>query len=623
MNSDEALRAKERIKTTVFESDQGAIVEVARQIVDLVQKRNKQGRPTVLGLATGHTPIGVYRELIRHGNAGVDFSRVITFNLDEYYSLPREGLQSYYRWMHENLFDHIDISPDNIHIPDGTIARDRVNDYCAEYERRIKDAGGIDIQILGIGRTGHIGFNEPGSSRSSRTRLIPLDPVTRRDAAADFFGESNVPREAITMGVGTILEARKVILMAFGEQKAPIIKQAVEGPVTDTVPATYLHDHPDAEVIVDAAAGANLTRMDTPWLLTDNVKWTRERIKKAVIWLSKTCGKSILKLDREDYDANQLAPMLRKYESVDDVNRTVFRSLLATIHSRDKLPREKNILVFSPHPDDDVISMGGTIRKLVSSGNKVSVAYQTSGNIAVFDDDAIRAAELIGGVNACFGFAPDASRDTVDEIRRFLREKTAGQVDSQEVQTIKAWIRRTEASAACRHMGVDEENVHFLDLPFYQTGMVRKLPISDRDVEIVRDTLVKLQPNWIFLAGEMSDPHGTHRMCAEAVLRALEALSEEWSPEAVWFYRGAWQEWEGEKIDMAIPISHEELTYKIFGIFKHESQKDKALFPGPYDDREFWQRAEARNRETAILYDQLGLPEYYAMEAFVLHRMTD
>jgi glucosamine-6-phosphate deaminase len=615
----EMLTSRERIPTRVFETDREAAVDVAAAIVDLVESRNKEGKATVLGLATGHTPIGVYRELIRHHQRGVDFSRVVTFNLDEYYPMEPDGLQSYNRWMKENLFNHINIKPENIHIPDGRVPREKVSAYCAAYERQIKDAGGIDIQILGIGRTGHIGFNEPGSTDRTRTRLIMLDPVTRRDAAADFFGESSVPREAITMGVGSILDARRVFLMAFGEGKAPVIATSIEGPITDSVPATFLQRHPDATVFVDLAAGGHLTRVRTPWLV-GSLEWTEYQEKRAVTWLSQKAKKGILKLSPEDYEAHHIAVLLRNHPSVDDLNRSVFRRLAATINGRAELPREKTMLVFSPHPDDDVISMGGAIRKLIGNGNTVHVAYQTSGNIAVFDDKAQTVAELVADMNCEFGFAPAESKTFIDGVREDLARKHTGHPDSPRVQKIKGLIRRSEASAACKHMGVKPEWIHFLDLPFYQTGVVRKLPIDHRDIGIVRKLLEKIRPEWIFLAGELSDPHGTHRLCAEAIYGALAELRPADKPEKVWLYRGAWLEYEPEDVDMVVPLTKDELTYKIFGIFKHESQKDKALFPGPYDDREFWQRAEARNRRTAEVFDILGLPEYYAMEAFQLWR---
>ncbi|HEY3245520.1 MAG TPA: glucosamine-6-phosphate deaminase [Phycisphaerae bacterium] len=619
MSSQDVFKSRERIPTSICATDHEAIVQVAAMIIDLIKRRNAERRPTVLGLATGHTPVGVYRELIRAGHGGLDFSHVITYNLDEYYPMPPDSLQSYHRWMRENLFDHINIDRKHIHIPDGTVARDSIEQYCGDYEKSIAAAGGIDIQLLGIGRTGHIGFNEPGSSVHSRTRLITLDPVTRRDAAADFFGEANVPREAITMGVGTILDAKQVILLAFGEQKAPIIKQTVEGPVTDAVPATYLQQHPSAHVFADGGSAGELTRYKTPWLLGEP-EWTEQRAKQAVIWLSQTCRKSILKLDREDYDLHGLAPLLRRYPTVDVLNRKIFRALQATIKGHTDLPHGRTILVFSPHPDDDVISMGGTIRKLVENQNRLHVAYMTSGNIAVFDDDALMLAELVADLDREFGFAPERARPFAERVRSVLAAKQTGQPDAPEVQKIKTWIRRSEARAACKHMGIPAEGIHFLELPFYQTGVVRKLPIGERDIQTCHQLLEQVRPDWVFLAGELSDPHGTHRLCADAVFAALResaAAKAPFVPETVWLYRGAWQEWEPERIDMAVHLTRDELTNKIFGIFKHESQKDKALFPGPYDDREFWQRAEARNRHTAEVFDQLGLPEYYAMEAFV------
>jgi len=614
---DEVFTSLEKIPTTICNDDVEASRRAARIIADCIQQHNRQGKPTVLGLATGHTPIGVYRELIRmHREEDLDFSNVISFNLDEYYPISPDSPQSYHRWMHENFFEHVNIRPENIHIPDGTLPEHDVAGFCRAYEESIRQAGGIDVQILGIGRTGHIGFNEPGSRRDSRTRLITLDRVTRMDAAADFFGESNVPRQAITMGVGTILEARRILLLAFGEQKSTIIQRAVEGPVTDAVAASFLQEHPHAEVILDRAAAADLTRMATPWLLGE-IEWTADNQYRAVLWLSRTTGRSILKLSREDYENNHLASLLRQAGSVDEVNLRCARRLWDTLVRQGMLPGDKRVLCFSPHPDDDVISMGGTLHELVRQGNEVHVAYMTSGNIAVFDEYARQMLNCWADLNRLFDFDTERTDAIVRRIKDFFASKKPGQVDIPEVQAIKQWIRRNEAAAACRSMGVPFKQAHFLDLPFYQTGQVRKRPISEADVQVVLDVLRRVRPQWVFVAGELADPHGTHRLCADAIFRALEQLDPQEYPEEVWLYRGAWQEWDIDMIDMAVPLSKEQLTRKIFGIFKHQSQKDKAMFPGPYDDREFWQRAEARNRETAALYDQLGLPEYYAMEAFV------
>ncbi len=609
----------EKIPTTICDDDHSAAGLVAGIIADTIRSNNTRKRPTVLGLATGHTPIGAYRELIRlHRDGGLDFSNVISFNLDEYYPMPAESIQSYRRWMRENFFDHVNMRPENIHIPDGTLPESQVKAYCERYEAQIAQAGGIDIQILGIGRTGHIGFNEPGSSRESLTRMITLDPVTRRDAAADFFGVDNVPERAITMGVGTILKARRVILMAFGEQKSPIIRKAVEGPITDTVAASFLQDHPNAEVIVDRAAGADLTRAETPWLLGD-VEWSPELTHRAIIWLSLTTGKSLLKLDDDDYDTHHMAGLLRQAECADELNRRVFLKLSNTVAHYGSMPTDKKVLCFSPHPDDDVISMGGTLRRLVRRGNEVHVAYMTSGNIAVFDDYAYQMLEFWADLNHAADFDSEATLAYIRKVRDFFATKPPGAVDIPEVQEIKGLIRRSEALAACRSMGIPAKNAHFLDLPFYQTGQVRKRPIGPEDIDIVQKLIQTIQPDWIFVAGELSDPHGTHRLCAEAVYGAVMRLQTR--PEALWLYRGAWQEWEPHVIDMAVPMSRSELRAKIFGIFKHQSQKDKALFPGPYDDREFWQRAEARNTDTANTYNRLGLPEHHAMEAFVRYEL--
>ncbi len=617
------FRVRERIPTMICDGPADVADYVAGIIARTIEEHNRAGRPTVLGLATGHTPIGVYRELIRrHREEGLDLSRVVTFNLDEYYPMPPDSLQSYRRWMRENFLDHVNIPRASIHIPDGTVPERDMEAWCQDYERRIHDAGGIDIQILGIGRTGHIGFNEPGSSPESRTRLISLDPVTRRDAAADFFGEANVPRRAVTMGVGTILRARRVLLMALGEQKAGIVARAVEGPVTDEVAASFLQGHPGAEVVCDRAAAAGLTRMASPWLLGE-IDWTDPAQYRAVIWLSLRTGKSILKLDPEDYDQHHLASLARIHESIDVLNRRVFERLSATILTKERTPAGQRVLCFSPHPDDDVISMGATLARLAEFGNEVHVAYMTSGNIAVFDDHALQMLEFWGDLCDAFHHNGRVVGSLLESVRQFLGTKRPGQVDSEEVQTVKSRIRRSEALAACRWMGIPSHRAHFLDLPFYRTGEVRKRPVGEEDVAIVLDLMRRLRPGTVFVAGELSDPHGTHRLCAEAIFRALERLGPAERPREVWLYRGAWQEWEPEVIDLAIPFTRTELMHKVFGIFKHQSQKDKALFPGPYDDREFWQRAEARNTETAALYNRLGLPEYYAMEAMVRYPLGE
>jgi glucosamine-6-phosphate deaminase len=613
---DEVFKGLEKIPTTICDDDTQASCRAASLIAEVIGDHNARGKPTVLGLATGSTPIGVYRELIRlHREEQLDFSNVVTFNLDEYVPMPPDSLQSYTRWMRENFFDHVNIRPENIHIPDGTLKAHTIAEYCRRYEEAIRKAGGIDVQLLGIGRTGHIGFNEPGSRRDSRTRLISLDRVTRLDAASDFFGESHVPLQAITMGVGTILDARRILLLAFGEQKSRIIQRAVEGPVTDTVAASFLQEHPHAEVILDRPAAEDLARMATPWLLGE-IDWTAEHEYRAVLWLSETAEKSILKLGKDDYENNHLASLLRQEDDVDKLNHRTARRLFNTLVRQGMLPTGKRMLCFSPHPDDDVISMGGTLTRLVKRGCEVHVAYMVSGNIAVFDEYAFQMLEFWADLNQAIGCECDHATVFFRKVKEWFAHKDPGAVDIPEAQELKAQLRRSEALAACRFMGIPARNAHFLDLPFYQTGEVRKRPIGPEDVESVYQLIQKLRPQWVFLAGELSDPHGTHRLCAEAIYAAVNRCSPETRPEIIWLYRGAWQEWEPHVIDMAVPLSRGELTHKIFGIFKHQSQKDKALFPGPYDDREFWQRAEARNTDTANIYNRLGLPEHHAMEAF-------
>ena len=631
----QAFLALEHIPTRTFPHARDVSRAVARRIAELIRTRAAEGRKCVLGLATGSTPVGVYNELVRiHREESLSFSNVVTFNLDEYYPMRHNELQSYVRFMYEHLFDHVDIRKENVNIPDGMVAEDEVGAYCRRYEDRIRDAGGIDIQLLGIGRTGHVGFNEPGSSKASRTRLITLDRVTRLDAASDFFGEEHVPRRAITMGVGTILDADQVILMAFGEHKAPVIMQAVEGGVTSSIAASFLQQHPRAEVYLDSAAAQSLTRFRAPWTL-GSIDWDPKGMRKAVIWLAKHLDKPILKLTEEDYNEEGLQDLLAKHGPAYSINLSVFRHLQATItgwpggkpeHAKEPgdrpLPYDdifpKKVLIFSPHPDDDVISMGGTLIRLADQGHEVHVAYQTSGNIAVFDDDAIRFAEFAAEFNRAFGVDPNRTSELEAHIEEFLKNKQPGHVDSDEVQGIKGMIRRGEARAATRLCGIPGERLHFLNMPFYETGRVKKKPLGEDDIDMIVGLLQQLKPHQIYAAGDLSDPHGTHRTCLSAILQACQRLeNEDWYKQCVvWLYRGAWHEWEPHEIEMAVPLSPAEVVRKRNAIFKHESQKDRALFPGQ-DVREFWQRAEDRNHETARLFDALGLAEYEAMEGFV------
>ena len=632
-----AATAGARLPVSLYADSDEASAAVAAEIAALIRTRAAENKTCVLGLATGSSPTRVYEELVRlHREEGLSFQNVVSFNLDEYFPMAPDSLQSYVRFMREYLFDHVDIRPENVHIPDGTVPAEQVAEYCRRYEAQIQEAGGIDLQLLGIGRTGHIGFNEPGSGPASRTRLITLDHVTRTDAASDFYGEENVPRRALTMGVGSILEARRIVLLAWGEGKAAVVKRMVEGEVTDTVPATYLQRHPAVQVVLDDAAGAELTPRKTPWLLGLPCNWHHPAlVRKAVTWLARAVTKPILKLTEEDYNENGLSELLAQSGPAYDINIRVFNELQHTItgwpggkpnaddtHRPERAaPFPKRVLIFSPHPDDDVISMGGTLLRLVDQGHEVHVAYQTSGNIAVFDEEAIRFAEFVADYDEAFGLPATAPADTLyHRVADFLKNKQPGQVDSDEVQQIKGLIRRGEAKSACRLAGVPDAHAHFQDLPFYETGRVRKKPLGDEDLRLTMELLNRIQPQQIYAAGDLSDPHGTHRVCLAAIFESIHRLKASGTPWLddcwVWLYRGAWQEWDIDQIEMAVPLSPQELTRKRRAIFKHQSQKDRPLFPGA-DQREFWQRSEARNRTTAKLYDELGLPEYEGIEAFV------
>jgi glucosamine-6-phosphate deaminase len=609
-----------RSPALLFPSSHQASRHVALMIESIIRQNNSAGRPTVLGLATGSTPVGLYRELIRrHKEAGLDFSRVITFNLDEYFPMSPTDQQSYRRWMQETFFDHVNIAPDNIHVPDGMINSNGAEDYCARYEQMIRRAGGIDLQILGIGRSGHIGFNEPGSTRNSRTRLVTLDPVTRRDAASSFFGEANVPFRALTMGVGTILEARKIVIMAFGEHKASIVRRAVEGEVTDAIAASFLQNHPDTTFILDEAAAAELTAISRPWTL-GMVDWTPSLIRRAVIWLSLMVEKGLLKLSDEDFREHSLYELLREHGPSQRLGRRIFDEMMATISTHPGGTEPQRILVFSPHPDDDVISMGGTLIRLVEQKHDVHIAYMTSGNIAVFDHDAWRFTDFVSEFQQLFGIDADHTAKVKERVHDYLRSKKPGQRDSEEILKIKALIRQSEARSAAAVCGIAPEQLTFMDLRFYRTGTIAKAPIHPDDIRDIIALLQKLQPAQIYVAGDLADPHGTHRTCFDALAQSVREVWGKGQRFEVWQYRGAWQEWEPHEIDRVVPVSPDDLERKKLAIFRHQSQKDRAMFPGSIDPREFWQRAEDRNRHTAKVYDDLGLPEFYGLEGFVQWR---
>jgi glucosamine-6-phosphate deaminase len=625
----------EKVPVKIFNTSDQASAFVASEIAALIRKKEKEGKPCILGLATGSTPTRVYDNLVEmHKKEGLSFKNVITFNLDEYFPMPPDSLQSYVRFMNEHLFDHIDIPKKNINVPDGTLAKERVSAYAREYDEKIEKLGGIDLQILGIGRTGHIGFNEPGSPEKSPTRMITLDQVTRIDAASDFFSEANVPKKAITMGVGSILKSRRIIMMAWGEGKAPVIQKAVEGPVSDQIPATFLQNHKDSLVVLDEAASSHLTKVKTPWLV-DSIDWNEKLIRSAVVWLCQFINKPILKLTNNDYQEHGMGDIVTEYGSAYQVNIKVFNQLQHTItgwpggkpnaddsHRPERAkPFPKKVIIFSPHPDDDVISMGGTFIRLVDQGHEVHVAYQTSGNIAVFDEDAIRFADFVKDFNETFGLNKADAEKFYQRVVKELREKKPGQIDSPEILSIKGLIRRGEAKAGCRSAGITDDYAHFLDMPFYETGKVKKKPLGEEDIKLIVDLMQQVKPHQIYAAGDLSDPHGTHRVCLSAIYQAIDRLKNEaWMKDCyVWLYRGAWQEWDIDEIEMAVPLSPDELMRKRRAIFKHQSQKDSAVFPGN-DKREFWMRAEDRNHATAAGYNQLGLAEYEAMEAFVRYK---
>ncbi|HYF50308.1 MAG TPA: glucosamine-6-phosphate deaminase [Planctomycetota bacterium] len=598
----------------VIHDDHTALAQtVAKRIAALVKEKPN----AVLGLPTGSTPKGIYKQLvILHKQQGLDLSQVRTFNLDEYYPMKPDAHQSYHRFMNAQLFRHVNIKPENIHIPKGDLPREQVAQFCADYEGKIKNFGGIDLQILGIGRTGHIGFNEPGTPADARTRLVRIHPFTRRDAAADFFGEENVPTEAITMGTATILSAREIILVALGENKASIIQKAVEGPLTVEVPASLLQGHKNATVHLDHDSAAELMREKTPWRIAGHYEFKNDHEKlRAIIWLSFHDKKPIQKLSQDDYVAQGLASLAMDRNDSDEVNRKAFHTLLNKVRDHDRLPKGERQILFSPHPDDDVISAGGIFRKMVENGNEVFVAYQTSGNIAVFDHDVQRYMDFVEKHLQSQGLNFDAHTKLREKVDKFLESKKPGQIDIPEVGFIKRFIREAEAISGAVHVGIKRDHCVFMNLPFYQTGAIEKDPPGEKDINQTLELLNKVQPQRILAAGDLSDPHGTHRVCLWIIREAVQRMPKEKRP-IVWLYRGAWQEWPLDQADILVPLTERELSLKIEAIFKHQSQKDRAMFPGP-DEREFWQRVVDRNTDTARRFYQLGLPYYHALEAYV------
>lgn len=619
------IRKFEKVYTNIFTSESSGSMYVAREIENCIREKQKFGELCILGITTGKSPVGVFRALVEiHKKENLSFRNVVVFSLDEFFPISPKEQQSRNWLIHESLLDHVDILPENIHIPDSTLPLDKVAAFCRDYEAKIEEYGGLDLLFLGTGVQGQLGFNEPGSYTNTRTRLVALGNESRQAVSSIFYGIDNVPRKAITMGLGTILKAKRIILMAWGEEKATVIKDIVEGEENSATPATCLQKHPNIEVVVDEGASQELTRVKTPWL-GGTCLWPERFIRTAVLWLCRKVDKPILKLTYQDYIDNRLGQLLEATgQTYDMINIQVFNDLQHTISGwpggkpnaddstrpERATPYPKRVLIFSPHPDDDVISMGGTFIRLIAQGHDVHVAYQTSGNIAVLDDIVL---QTLDTAREC-GFV-----DRYNEVQEIINNKKKGEAEPIELRRLKGSIRRAEAKAACRQMGLtDPSHVHFLNLPFYETGGVKKGLLTDKDIQIVVDLLREIKPHQIYAAGDLSDPHGTHRVCIEAVLAAMEVVQdEEWVKECrLWLYRGAWQEWDLDMVDMAVPLSPDEVIQKRHAIYRHLSQKDIVPFPGE-DKREFWQRAEERNQNTARLYDKLGMAEYQAIEVFV------
>jgi len=628
----------EKVPTDIFPTIEEGTIDIANQLEADIKKREQEGRKYVMSIGSGSSLTPIFQELIKRHQAGkLSFKNVVIFNAYEYFPLSVENVNRSINQLKERFLNHIDIEVENIYTPDGTIIQDDVQEHCRQYEQSIKELGGLDVILLGIGRMGNIATNEPGSSITSASRLILIDETSREEMKMSFGSQESVPPCSITMGISTILSARKIFLTAWGEEKADIIKKTIEGKVSDAVPASFLQTHNDAHVVIDLSAAAKLTRIQHPWLVA-SCKWTDKLVRSALVWLCQVTGKPLLKLTNKDYNENGLSELLALYGSAYNANIKIFNDLQHTItgwpggkpdaddtyRPERAKPFPKRVIVFSPHPDDDVISMGGTLRRLVQQGHDVHVAYETSGNIAVGDEEVVRFMHFINGFNQLFtGEQDEVIKAKYKEIKEFLKNKKEGDIDSHDIRVIKGLIRRGEARTASTFNQIPLDHVHFLDLPFYESGKIEKLPMGEADVNIVRELITKVKPHQIYVAGDLADPHGTHRKCTDAVLAAIDLEKEakaEWLKDCrVWMYRGAWAEWEIENIEMCVPISPEELRAKRNSILKHQSQMESAPFLGN-DERLFWQRSEDRNRGTAKLYDDLGLACYEAMEAFVEYK---
>lgn len=625
----------EKIPTNIFEKSNRAAKKVASHIVKDLRKSQAEGKQFVLGVLGGTSPIQVYEELVRmHKEDGVSFSNLIVFNIYEFYPISEPSLTNL-QLIKDSFLGHIDIDPKNIYSIDASVEKDLIAEKCEEYEQALHQLGGLDYLLLGLGSKGNIGFNMPGSNLHSQTRLVMLDGDSRLDIAANYESLDKVPVSAITMGIADMMRAKKISLLAWGEQKAESIKQMVEGTITESVPASVLQTHPEAEVYIDLAAASDLTRISQPWLVTD-CDWTSKLIRRAIVWLCGVVNKPILKLTNKDYNDNGLSELITLYGSAYNVNIKIFNDLQHTItgwpggkpnaddtHRPERAkPFPKRVIIFSPHPDDDVISMGGTFQRLVNQGHEVYVAYQTSGNIAVGDEEVIRYVSVFKNLIKEYEPENRTALEKLTSILNFLlHEKGKEDIDTPEVRFMKGRIRREEARSADRYVGLPASHVHFLDLPFYETGRVKKNPISEKDVKIVKDFIESIKPHQIYVAGDLADPHGTHKVCLDAILASIDMMKDdEWYKDCrVWMYRGAWMEWEIDHIEMVVPISPEELCQKRNAILRHQSQMESAPFLGD-DERLFWQRSEERNRATADMYDKLGLASYEAIEAFVEYK---
>lgn len=617
----------EKIHNVIFNNSVTGSVAVAHEIAALIIEKQQSNSICVLGLATGSSPIKVYEELIRlHKTENLSFKNVVTFNLDEYFPMQHDDIQSYHYFMNEHLFKHIDILPENVNIPTGDCTPEESFLLCSQYEDKIKSMGGLDFQLLGIGRTAHIGFNEPGSHQNSSTRMVTLDHVTRSDAASSFLGMENVPKKAVTMGISTVLEAKRIVLLAWGQNKAQVVQETIEGDITSKKPATYLQNHPNVSFVLDVEAASMLTRINTPWVV-DSCEWNHELVSKAIVWLCEQTGKSILHLTDKDYFEHGMESLLAIEGTAYDLNIKMFNQLQHAItgwpggkpnsefqkRPERSVPEKKRVIIFSPHPDDDVISMGGTFDRLVEQGHEVHVVYQTSGNIAVSNDEALKFAEI--------GLTINNESDYYKKIIKFINQKNSNQSDPVELRNLKMLIRQKESLGATRYLGLPDHQVHFLNLPFYETGTIKKSPLSKKDVDLMIAIIESIQPHQIFAAGDLADPHGTHKVCLDSLFKALAEIKHKpfmndcW----VWLYRGAWHEWDIHEIDMAVPMSPNQVLRKRTAIFYHQSQKDGVMFQGD-DSREFWVRVEERNKATAEKFKVLGLASYAAMEAFKRYR---